>query len=156
MAQDKISTQLWATTKNSKTARGVDRGIATTAFISTLRPWVSFFESFFGVIFRDVVQFLVATACLVIEGVGYHNPPISRVMLSRYSGIASAGMSVGEASVMGRDGDTYLATPTSKDHKISDDSQGLMWNKSCFACGKSKRKCDGLYPCRLVCGQVDE
>ena len=91
-----------------------------------------------------------------LEGVGYHNPPLPRVTLSKYSGIASAGMSVGEANVMGNDGDTYLVASPSNYHKRSDDSPGSTWNKSCVACSRSKRKCDGLFPCRLVYGQVDE
>ena len=42
-----------------------------------------------------------------------------------------------------------VPSSNSKDH-LEDTATPLVWNASCVSCSKSKRKCDGLRPCRSV------
>ena len=42
-----------------------------------------------------------------------------------------------------------VPSSSAKDH-LEGTATPLVWDASCFLCSKSKRKCDGLRPCRSV------
>ena len=46
--------------------------------------------------------------------------------------------------------DVLMPSSSAKDH-LEGTTPPLVWNASCVSCSKSKKKCDGLRPCRSVC-----
>ena len=43
-----------------------------------------------------------------------------------------------------------MLSSSAKDHLEGTTTPPLVWNASCVSCSKSKRKSDGLRPCRSV------
>ena len=49
-----------------------------------------------------------------------------------------------------QDKDDLMASSNGKDDGFEGNIHHIGWKKSCVSCSRSKRKCDGLHPCRCV------